>query len=199
MKLPAALLVLILFTAYGLAAIRAFALVEAGFDVSKAANQRLYGAIFFDPLFIFIQGRIFKQKLSDSFDIFCAALIIYIILGRINCFMQGCCGGAAMGASGHAWPIREAEIALNVVLLVIFGVRTYKKKTHGEVYPLYMLIYGAFRFAAEFVREEGQTVFGPIHLAHIWSLISIAAGAAILIMLRRKQSLAASKDPTANT
>ncbi len=186
-----ALLVIFLSNFWGVSMLKLFALLEVGFDVSRAANYRLYGIIFFDTIYIFVQGKIFKQKMSDSFDIYGVALILYIILGRLNCLFQRCCVGYLIGSTGIRWPIREAELLLNAVLLCIFAYKVYKRKTHGEIYPLYMLIYGAFRFAVEFLREEGHTIFGPFHLAHLWSLISVVIGGAILILLRRRQSISA--------
>lgn len=185
------LLVILFSLFWGLGMLKLFALLEVGFDVSRAANLRLYGYIFFHPVLIFTQGKIFKQKMSDSFDVFGVVVILYILIGRLYCLFHGCCVGYLIGSTGIRWPIREAELLLNAVLLCIFAYKVYKHKTHGEIYPLYMLIYGAFRFAVEFLREEGHTLFGPFHLAHLWSLISIVIGGAILILLRRRQPISA--------
>ena len=48
--------------------------------------------------------------------------------------------------------VREAEIIFRAVLIVIFAVRIRKGLTNGEVYPIYMISYGAFHFITQFWR-----------------------------------------------
>ena len=48
--------------------------------------------------------------------------------------------------------VREAEIIFRAVLIVIVAVRIRKGLTNGEVYPIYMISYGAFRFITQFWR-----------------------------------------------
>ena len=57
----------------------------------------------------------------------------------------------------------------------------YQRKLTGRLYPLYMIGYGVLRFTLEWFRESDSPF--PLHLGHIWSLVSIGVGAVFFIVL----------------
>ena len=165
---------------------RLLAILEAGGDVEKAANIRLYGAILVLPLLYYIWGRVTKRDTALVMDVAAICVIFGAISGRLNCFTVGCCEGTLMFSEGTVrWPIREAELVFYALFILVFWNKILKKKTHGEVYPLYAVSYGTLRFLCEFVREEYTTQVGIFHLAHIWSLIAIAGGAIAFYMVQK--------------
>ncbi len=176
-------------TAIGLFFSMLFAWIEVGFDFSKAASIRMYGLIFFYPLVYYAHAKVFKTDTRIVFDTFFIATIVFMFLARINCLISGCCGAIPIGPSAIRLPIREVEMVLNAVYLLIAAPKVYKGKTTGRVYPIYLIVYGIYRFVIEFVREEGDTILGieRLHLAHVWSLISIAAGIIILAIMAKKE------------
>ena len=110
-------------------------------------------------------------------------MVVSAIFGRLDCFVKGCCYGLPFFDTGFRWPIREIELATNVIFIASFIPRLLKGKTHGEIYPIYMIYYGVVRFFLESFRVEGEMIgVGAFHLAHIWSLISIIAGIAGLFI-----------------
>ena len=182
------LVITALFMIWGLMWLRLFAIIEVLGDVDKAANMRLYGALFFDPIAFAAVAKKLKVKAAEAFDIFSIGLIISLFCGRINCFVAGCCYGTLVSIHGaqYRWPIREWELIFYVLFLLIYWKKVNDKKTHGEVYPVLMISYGAFRFIIEWLRVEFDSV-GIFHLAHIWSLLSLVLGLCIYFKVTRRQ------------
>ena len=172
------LLISVLHVVYGVFCVRIFAAIEG-----HPEAMSLYGAVFFMPIGYFIGAKIFKRPLSDVFDIFSICMIATLLLARINCLFAGCCKGRLISeGSALCWPTREIEIVYYIAFMAYFIPKVVKGKTHGEVYPLYLLSYGSLRFILEFFRESsyGKT----IDWSHLWSLISIAAGLSVYVTLK---------------
>lgn len=166
----------------------AMSIVEAGFILKNATTYRLYGLLFLLPVFYLLLSKCLKIKKSTAFDVFAVAIVIRLILGRIDCMIDGCCQGTLIPfLNGVRWPIREIEICYYIIFIVIFAKKIILGKTYGQVYPIYLLTYGVLRFILEWVREEYVGNVGSLHSAHIWSLIAIAVGAGIYYKLRKDQ------------
>ena len=169
-----------------LAFIKFWALLEVGFVAEKAANMRLYGAIFLLPIVYYLGAKLAKRNVALIMDIMtvCAAIGLFIV--RVNCLIVGCCKGVLITENGTMrWPLVELEMILCVVIIIYFWQRVYKGKSKGLAYPITILTYSIFRFIIEWVREEYTGEIWIFHLAHIWSLIAIA-GSAIAIYLIKK-------------
>lgn len=76
------------------------------------------------------------------------------------------------------WPIRELELLYYIAMMIYFGIKVYKGKTSGEVYPIYMVSYGVLRLIIEPLRVEYDSL-GAIHFGTIWSILSIIIGLSI--------------------
>ena len=175
---------------FGWLSSRLMGLIEVGFDVEKAAKMRLYGSVFVLPLLYYLWAKKTKREINLVMDFAAICVILGLFLGRLNCFKTSCCQGMLIVADGTLrWPIRELEMLFYILFIAIYAGKIQKRKTHGEVYPIYMIAYGILRFLCEFVREEYTTQVGFLHLAHVWSILSIAAGAIWLCLLNRKRKL----------
>ena len=166
-----------------LIAVKFWALLEVGFDSTKAANMRLYGAIFVLPELSYFIAKLTKRNPALVVDIMGVCATIGLFSVRINCLIAGCCKGVLIEPNGTArWPLVELEMVLCVVLCLYFWNKVYKQQTKGTAYPIIIMIYGIFRFIIEWVREEYTGQIWIFHMAHIWSIIAII-GAAIAIYL----------------
>lgn len=57
-------------------------------------------------------------------------------------------------------------------------------RIQGEIYPIYMMSYGTFRFAIEGFRVyDGEYI---IHMAHIWALLSLCLGFSIYAEMQKE-------------
>ncbi len=177
---PALVLVSLLHVVYGVAAVRLFAALEG----AAAGSMSLFGAVFLMPVAYALGTLVTKRPMAEMFDLFTVPLLITLFLARVNCLVSGCCLGAEIPFwPGMRWPIRVAELIYYAVFLEIFAPRIHKDRTRGEVYPLYMLTYGVFRFITQFARAE-YTLVGPLHLSHWWALASVLIGALALWRVR---------------
>lgn len=188
LKMPwaAAVIFAILFEIYSLLSAKIFAVAEYGFDFSKFSNMSLFGGVFLVPVALFIGAKISGRKISEVFDIFAIPTVITVLCARINCLVAGCCLGTFIPGSSYRWPTREIEVIFYIAFLIVFIPRVFKKRTHGEVYPMYMLSYGILRFILEFFRvtTRDESLF---HLSHVWALISVCIGLGFVLWLRKKK------------
>lgn len=179
--------------AFSLLFIKFWALVEVGFVAEKAANMRLYGAIFFLPVVYYFGAKIAKREVALVMDILSVCAAIGLLLVRVNCMIQGCCKGMCITPDTMTrWPLVEMEMVVCVAVILYFWQRIYKSKTNGMAYPTVILVYSIFRFIIEWVREEYTGELWIFHLAHIWALIGIV-GSAIAICLIKKHNAKNSK------
>ncbi len=146
-----------------------------------------YGMYLICPLFIFL---LFRKNHREIFDSLAVYVLPSLFLQRIRCFFSGCCYGKLIGINIfntdiYRWPTRESEMVFYIVMLLFF----IKEKKHnniktGAMFPLLMICYGAFRFVGEFFREGA----GIIHIAHLWSVLTVIIGASIYVEYKKKRS-----------
>ena len=116
---------------------------------------------------------------SVTGDWFAMIAPLGIILGRIGCWLHGCCLGRACeprwftlrdGQGIERWPAVPVEILFNAAMLAVFLVLRRQRRLTGQHFHVYLMTYGAFRFAHEILRDTprwGGFVSG-------YQLISIA-------------------------
>lgn len=167
----------------GVFSIKIFSAIEH-WDITRFSGMSLFGAIFIMPVFLYIIAAVIKRSPAALFDVSTICLIFTMICGRINCIIYGCCTGTFFfGSHTFLWPVRELEIAFNLVMLFILGTKVRSGRTRGEIYPVYMIAYGIFRFLIEWVRvpEHATTV----HSGHICALASVVIGIVALVILKK--------------
>lgn len=180
--------VTIFFMLVGAFNLKLLAVIEALGNLKTAANMRLYGAVFFDPIAFWIIAKLWKIKYSKMFDICAIGLVITLIFGRIDCLVTGCCKGTIIpffASNNLTWPIREIEIIFYTIFIGIYGRKVWNGETKGEVYPFFMISYGILRFILELFRQEA-TLWGSFHPAFIWSFLSCLIGLSIYFELQSK-------------
>ena len=177
-----ALILSVLHTVIGVLCVKGFAFLESG----DGSGMSLYGAVFFLPVIYVIAAKLLKRRVADVFDIFTICVICTLLCARFNCILSGCCLGKMIpGSESIRWPTRELEILFYLVLFLCLRKKVCKKKYVGQMYPIYMMAYGVFRFIVEFFRESEHD-FGWFHISHLWSLIAVAVGAGFYMSISRK-------------
>ena len=172
-RIPLVLLLSLLHTVFGVGCVKLFAFLEGG----DAGGMSLFGGVFFMPVFYFLVTKLTKRQAADVFDVFTVCMIFTVMCARINCMMSGCCRGLIIPGTQLRFPTRELEIVYYIGMLV-FLIPWVRGKMHlGEIYPLYMATYGAFRFVIEFFRVSDSGML--FHRAHIWAALALAVGLSI--------------------
>lgn len=184
-----ALLIALLHTVYGVITVKAFAVLENLGNTEFSGGMSLFGGVFLMPVAYFLGAKITKRKISEVFDVFTICMIFTVACARVNCLYAGCCiGNPIPFITDHTvrWPTREEELVFYLILVAILIRKELKDRTYGEIYPIYMMSYGAFRFIIEWFRYSERSV-GMVHLAHIWSLIALGIGMSIYIEMKAQQ------------
>ena len=113
-------------------------------------------------------------------------------LGRIGCFLDGCCYGSPTDSifgikfnttSVKVWPTNLFEA---VFLLLLAGILFYLAYRHNFEYtfPIYMISYGVFRFLIEFLRGDHRGNLIPgISPSQFWTIIIFLGCIAYLVLL----------------
>ena len=129
-------------------------------------------------------------------DLFAIVAPVGIILGRVGCLLHGCCLGRTcephwwmlqdtQGVS--RWPAVPAEIGFNLLALAAFAVMRRKQVLPGQLFHLYLIAYGAFRFAHEFLRATPRISHGLTGY-HFAALACIALGAWRFLQRQRERA-----------
>ena len=132
-------------------------------------------------------------------DLFAVTVPLALAIGRVGCVIAGCCLGVECDsawwtmadAHGHArWPAPLAEMAFNLAFLA-WAIAAWRLGwQRGQRFNVYLMAYGAFRFAHEFVRDDARLV-GPFGGYHLVSLAILATGA----WMYRARSIANARQP----
>lgn len=159
------------------------------------------GLVFYGGLLGAVAGAIIYAKQYKAALWPCFAVLIPIVplvhaVGRIGCFMAGCCYGietdsvfgitAADGIS--RLPVQLIESAVNLLLFAVLSAVSYNRRGGGMmVTGLYFIMYAAARFALEFFRGDAARGFiGVLSVGQAVSILIFAAG--ICLLYCRKKS-----------
>jgi len=102
-------------------------------------------------------------------DVFAWAAPLGIALGRIGCLLHGCCLGKAMDGAWYTvadsarverWPASAVELGFNLAFLLFLAAGALRWTGPGQRFHVYLMAYGAFRFAHEPLRETPR-LLGP--------------------------------------
>lgn len=122
-------------------------------------------------------------------------------LGRIGCFLNGCCYGIFTSTwigvtfPGHDHPVIPTQLLEAAGLIVFFLVlRRVQTPEHlarpGRVLGVYMIGYGVLRFILEYLRGDQSIAWAGLTLAQLMSVAAIVVGA---IFIGRTASRAAAR------
>lgn len=162
----------------------------------------VYGAIIGGIAGGAIYLRIAKLKFLPYFDLVMPSVALAQGIGRIGCFLAGCCYGKETDAwYGIVFP--HSDIApegvkliptqlfssildfLHFIILIIIAGKT---KKNGMVGACYLLFYGLGRFAIEMLRDDPRGNIGILSTSQFISLFWIIIGAVLLLWTKWKGS-----------
>ena len=163
--------------------------------VILATGKSITGALLGGYAAVEIAKRLLKYDGSTG-DWFAVIVPAGVMIGRIGCMINGCCLGKVCRASwftindAHGvprWPSSQMEFVFNAVMLGVILLLRRGRIAPGQLFHIYLMAYGLFRFFHEFLRDTPQ-IIGPISGYQIAALGVFALGAAGFI---RRQQLTA--------
>ena len=138
------------------------------------------------------RGR--KEPLLKLADFTVTGLPVGHAIGRVGCFINGCCYGSVTTApwgvctaDAVRHPTQLYEAAFN---LCVYGLLLWffpKRKQYGQVLALYLLAYPVGRFLLEFLRGDERLRWLGLDVAQVVSLTLFAIGAILWRALREKK------------
>lgn len=151
------------------------------------------GLIFYGGFTLaFIAGiafaRITALSVRDTADLMVPFVALGHAIGRIGCFLNGCCYGrptdSLLGVQFPHMPTKvyPTQLFSSGGLFIIFCFLFFMQKRRrfkGEITSLYLIIYGIFRFFMEFLRGDLFPVFHGFTVTQIVSIAFIATGTAL--------------------
>ncbi|MFH1407311.1 MAG: prolipoprotein diacylglyceryl transferase [Candidatus Omnitrophota bacterium] len=131
----------------------------------------LYGGLLLAILSGFLFCRIKKQFFNQLADLIAPYIALGIAIGRIGCFLNGCCYGKSIGSFTHPVQLYESFLCL-LIFLYLIRVRNLKASDKGNFVRL-LVLYSAARFLVEYFRGDNPSVFLNFTLPQACSIIII--------------------------
>lgn len=162
--------------------------------VVLATGKSITGALLGGYLAVEIIKRSLKYP-GTTGDWFAVIVPVGIILGRIGCFLNGCCLGRVCepswftlnDANGVArWPCVPIEFLFNALMLGVILLLRWGRIAQGQLFHIYLMAYGIFRFLHEFLRDTPR-ILGPVSGYQIAALLLALVGFFGFIARRRQE------------
>lgn len=141
------------------------------------ASSQQSGAMYFGSLFalmLFLWGYVrkkFRGSALFALDVTALSLAVGQCIGRIGCFLAGCCYGRPtelpwgvnflyLGGHIHPWcgrslhPTQLYESLLDLLNFVALAFLFRRRRFDGQVFALYSVNYGIIRFVLEYLRGD---------------------------------------------
>jgi len=143
-----------------------------------------YGGLVFGLLGLIWACKIFKISVMDMLDIATPATFLGYAIGRIGCFLNGCCYGVKCSLPWavefpHLLELRHpTQIYASISGFIIMGILLflfYRRKFQGQIFALGIIFYPSYRFLIDFIRDNTRYLFGLTN-AQIGSIFIIIFG-----------------------
>jgi phosphatidylglycerol:prolipoprotein diacylglycerol transferase len=154
------------------------------------SGRSIMGALLIGFLVAEFAKPLIHYKLPPN-DRFAVILPFSIAMGRIGCYLAGCCRGIPYDGpfsiayddhvQRHAIQLYEMGFHLACGLLLIYLYR--RKLLAGRLFVLYLVIYGIFRFATEYLRVTEKAFWG-YSAYQLFALAMITTGLVFLYIRR---------------
>ena len=188
-----------------------------GLVLDSKTGATFYGGLIGGALsFILIYFCVGRIWYKDSFEhlknfftvanIASAAIALAHGIGRIGCLMAGCCYGKETdawfgiyldSAGAKVIPTQLFEAIVLFCLFAFFVFRLIKNKKYNL--SLYMSVYGAWRFAVEYIRDDyrGSTVVDFLTPSQLVALLMILGAVGIFVFEYKVNKKAVAADEKA--
>jgi phosphatidylglycerol---prolipoprotein diacylglyceryl transferase len=134
-----------------------------------ATGKSITGALLGGYVAVEVAKKFLKYS-GTTGDWFAVIVPVGIMFGRVGCFLNGCCLGRVCDPSWFTlndvngvarWPSVPVEFLFNALLLGVILLLRWGRIARGQLFHLYLMAYGIFRFFHEFLRDTPQ-ILGPI-------------------------------------
>lgn len=174
-----------------------------------------YGGFILGSIALAVFCRVRKARVLDVLDLMATAVPIGHAIGRIGCFLNGCCygrvshaclavtfpkgsipwadqvdAGAIPATAARSLPVLPSQLfetALNLaVFAIMLGLFRRPGRRPGALAAAYAMLYAAARFAVEFSRADERLHVGALSIGQVISIVLFIGGLAATLRLRAK-------------
>ncbi len=134
-----------------------------------------------------------KMEFWKTIDLFAPYAALGHAIGRIGCFFNGCCYGAATklpigvtfpGDVVKRIPTQIISSALLMLLFVFLLMIRKNKPFQGYVFSIYLMLYSVQRFFIDFLRDDNPGVIFGLTLGQLISVGLFLAGVGLFVGLK---------------
>jgi phosphatidylglycerol:prolipoprotein diacylglycerol transferase len=171
-----------------------------------------YGGLIGAILGLAFYCRMYKTPLLPLLDIGAVGVPLAHSIGRVGCMFGGCCWGtvtaqdnpfsiiyptypmeAPSGITAPSgiplWNVPIMEAAFLAILFIINFIIYHRSRRNGICFAVYLLLYGTWRFAIEYIR--GDAIRGKYYIfttSQYISILLIITGILILVNIAKRTS-----------
>ncbi len=173
---------------------------DGGFHITKSTGATFYGGLLggaaaFLLIYFGIGLPLFRdnehvRNFPDLLSVAACGITAAHGFGRLGCLMAGCCYGRATDAwygiemvgVGKRIPVQLFEAIYLFLLCGWLTIRYVEGKRCGM--PLYMMLYGTWRYFAEYLRDDyrGNSLVSWLTPSQLISVILAVSGLLLLIL-----------------
>ena len=170
---------------------------------SLTAGFVYYGAFLGAAFGIFMFSKTRKKNFISFMDMLCPPIALGQAIGRIGCFLAGCCYGAPakgswgvifpanVGSSAPAGiPLIPTQLYESAFCLLLSGFLVFvflREKRIGTSLGSYCVLYGVWRFIIEFYRSDERGTVGPLSTSQFICIFVVLTGLVLLYLAFTKK------------
>jgi len=185
----------IIFTLFAKHGLSTFRMLFEGVDLSNLGLSA-YGGVIGAIVCLIIFSVQFKKPVKDMLFIFMPSIPLMYAIGKIGCFLVGCCHGieyAGLGsvmyrypavapANTYLFPVQLVETIVFTLIFIYMAVKSFKQKFNLKILGFSFVLCGFGKFALDFLRMSniGQV----LSLNQIVSIVFMVIGIVIVCKYR---------------
>ncbi|MCL0046411.1 prolipoprotein diacylglyceryl transferase [Dehalococcoidales bacterium] len=160
-----------------------------------AEGLTFYGAVLGAAAAIWIYSKLGNFQFGYFADLMAPAILLGLAIGRIGCFINGCCYGIAttlpwgiiythpdclapLGTPIH--PTQVYEIITSLLIFTLLLKLRGRFKPDGSLFLVYLSLYSLWRLGSDFLRVGTPFLLG-LHQAQVIAIIVLAITIPILV------------------
>ena len=166
-----------------------------------------YGAVFGVILFLILFSLQFKKSLKELLYIFMPSLPLMYAIGKIGCFLVGCCHGIEyngvfsvvykysnlVSSNISLFPIQIVETIFFLMIFIYMIVKHSKKQFNQKTMGISFILCGMAKFLLDFLRMSHKNIF--LSLNQYISILFVIIGLIIYYKSEKIQLKKTSRNP----
>lgn len=135
---------------------------------------------------IFGSAYLKKHKLPiyRTLDLIAPFLALGQAIGRIGCFLNGCCFGMVFGFL----PVQICSSLMLIFIFLILRFLQVRPHKNGQIFFSYLVLYSFKRFFIEFWRQDNAVVFLGLTFFQVLSILTFIVSGGALLFLKRSNA-----------